>query len=270
MSYNTNILSKPISIHTLKQYKQNQERFACVSLYDAQTAHIAEQQGIESILVGDSLGMTIQGHNSTLPVTMEHMVYHTAAVTRGNNKSFIIADMPFMSYADPIQAMENATLLMQAGAHMVKLEGGEWLCETVAMLSERGIPVCAHLGLTPQSVNKFGGFRVQGRSDEQANDILQDAQALDHAGADLLVLECVPSSLGKTITEAVSMSTIGIGAGKDTDAQVLVVNDLIGLTETPPKFSKNFLAETGSIAKAIHAFGEQVRTGEFPAKEHGF
>lgn len=270
MSYNTNILQKAITIHTLKQLKQEQQRFACVSLYDAQMGSIAEQQGIETVLIGDSLGMTIQGHSSTLPVTMEHMIYHTQAVARGNLKSLIIADMPFMSYSDPIQAMENATLLMQAGAHMVKLEGGAWLAETVHMLSERGVPVCAHLGLTPQSVNKFGGFRVQGRSDKQANTILQDAKSLDAAGADLVVLECVPSALGASITRSVNMPTIGIGAGKDTDAQVLVVNDLIGLTETPPKFSKNFLTESDSIANAIKSFGDQVRSGEFPSKEHGF
>ena len=270
MSYNTNILQKAVTVHTLKQLKQDQQRFACVSLYDAQMASIAEQQGIETVLIGDSLGMTIQGHNSTLPVTMEHMVYHTEAVARGNHKSLLIADMPFMSYADPIQAMENATHLMQAGAHMVKLEGGAWLVDTVKMLSERGIPVCAHLGLTPQSVNKFGGFRVQGRSDEQANTILQDAKALDQAGADLIVLECVPSALGAAITQAVSMSTIGIGAGKDTDAQVLVINDLIGLTEVPPKFSKNFLTDASSIAEAINAFGQHVKNGTFPTKEHEF
>lgn len=270
MSYNSNILQRAVTIQTLKQYKAEQQRFACVSLYDAQMANIAEQQGIETLLVGDSLGMTVQGHESTLPVTMEHMIYHTAAVKRGNNKSFIIADMPFMSYADPIQAMENATLLMQAGAQMVKLEGGSWLTETVELLTERGIPVCAHLGLTPQSVNKFGGYKVQGRSDEQAQTILQDAQQLDAAGADLVVLECIPSGLAKDITQSVNMSTIGIGAGSDTDAQVLVVNDLIGMTETPPKFSKNFLLEAGSVAKAINDFGKQVRSGDFPTDEHSF
>lgn len=270
MSYNTNILQRAVTIQTLKQCKAEQQRFACVSLYDAQMANIAKQQGIETLLVGDSLGMTIQGHESTLPVTIEHMVYHTAAVKRGNGKSFIIADMPFMSYADPIQAMKNATLLMQAGAHMVKLEGGAWLAETVSMLTERGIPVCAHLGLTPQSVNKLGGYKVQGRDDKQAQTILQDAKQLDNAGADLVVLECVPSRLAKDITQSVNMSTIGIGAGSDTDAQVLVINDLIGMTEAPPKFSKNFLQEAGSVAKAISDFGVQVRSGKFPTDDHSF
>lgn len=270
MSYNTNILSKAITLHTLRQFKENKQRFACVSLYDAQSANIAEQQGIETVLIGDSLGMTIQGHDSTLPVTMEHMVYHTDAVSRGNNKSLIIADLPFLSYTTPEQAMLNAAKLMQAGAHMVKLEGGAWLEETIRMLSERGVPVCAHLGLTPQSVNKFGGFRVQGRSDEQALEILNDAKVLDAAGADLVVLECVPTALATSITEAVAMSTIGIGAGANTDAQVLVINDLIGMTEKPPKFSKNFLAEAGSIASAVKAFGDQVRAGDFPTEAHAF
>jgi 3-methyl-2-oxobutanoate hydroxymethyltransferase len=270
MSYNTNILTKSVTTHTLKQHKAAQTRFACISLYDAATAAIAAQQGVETVLVGDSLGMTIQGHDSTLPVTMGHMVYHTAAVKQGNTRSLIIADMPFMSYGTPELAMENATRLMQAGAHMVKLEGGGWLADTVKQLSERGIPVCAHLGLTPQSVNKLGGFRVQGKSDEDASIILEDAKCLDRAGADLLVLECVPADLAASITQHISIPTIGIGAGGETTGQVLVVNDLIGLTEKPPKFSKNFLAETDSIANAFNAFNEQVKEGKFPTSEHCF
>jgi 3-methyl-2-oxobutanoate hydroxymethyltransferase len=259
-----------ITTNTLRQYKKNQQRFSCISLYDAQTAAIAAQQDIDTVLVGDSLGMSIQGHSSTLPVTMEHMMYHTAAVARGNDFSLIIADMPFMSYSSPQQALENAALLMQAGAHMVKLEGGAWLQETVAQLTERGIPVCAHLGLTPQSVNKLGGYKVQGRDDQQASIILQDAQILETAGADLLVLECVPTALAKRITESLNIPTIGIGAGKYTDAQVLVVNDLIGLTEKPPKFSKNFLSEAGSIPAAFKAFDDQVKNHAFPEDTHSF
>ncbi len=270
MSYHANTLDRAITIRALKNYKAQQQRFACISLYDAQTAAIAQQQGIETLLVGDSLGMTVQGHTSTLPVTMEHMVYHTQAVARGNTLSFIIADMPFMSYSTPEQAMHNATLLMQAGAHMVKIEGGSWLVETVQMLTQRGIPVCTHLGLTPQSVNKLGGFFVQGKDHDSADTILEEAKALDAAGSDLVVLECVPEALATRITEAVEMPTIGIGAGRYTDSQVLVANDLIGLTEKPPKFSKNFLAETGSISSAFKAFGEQVRAGEFPSEEHCF
>jgi 3-methyl-2-oxobutanoate hydroxymethyltransferase len=267
---NTAAAKTLITTNHLRQYKQNQQRFSCISLYDAQTAAVAAQQNIDTVLVGDSLGMTIQGHSSTLPVTIEHMVYHTAAVARGNNTSLLIADMPFMSYSTPEQAMANAALLVQAGAHMVKLEGGAWLQETITQLTERGIPVCAHLGLTPQSVNKFGGYKVQGRGDEQANIILQDAKRIEAAGADLLVLECVPTPLAKKITEILAIPTIGIGAGKHTDAQVLVVNDLIGLTEKPPKFSKNFLSEAGSIPAAFKAFDDQVKSGEFPNDSHSF
>lgn len=270
MVYSSPSLSKPVTVRTLQQYKQDGEKFSCVALYDAQTAAIAEEQGIEAVLVGDSLGMTVQGHSSTLPVTIEHMIYHTEAVSRGNQKSLIIADLPFMTYSTPELAMANTARLMQAGAHMVKLEGGAWLEPTIRMLTERGIPVCAHLGLTPQSVNKFGGFRVQGRGDEQASEILSDAKLLDQAGADLLVLECVPAPLAAAITEQVSLSTIGIGAGKQTDAQVLVVNDLIGLTPKPPKFSKDFLAQTGSVPAAIRLFSDEVKAGIFPGEENIF
>lgn len=270
MPYNSNSLKKAITIRTLQQHKAQGQRFSCISLYDAQTALIAQQQGIETLLVGDSLGMTVQGHNSTVPVTMEHMVYHTEAVARGNNQSLIIADMPFMSYSTPETAMTNAAMLMQAGAHMVKLEGGHWLEDTVYKLTQRGIPVCTHLGLTPQSVNKLGGFFVQGRDDTQAESMINDAKILDEAGSDLLVLECVPETLATTIEQSIQMPTIGIGAGKNTTAQVLVANDLMGMTEKPPKFSKNFLSETGSIAAAFRAFDEQVKSGEFPTEEHSF
>ncbi|ODS24820.1 3-methyl-2-oxobutanoate hydroxymethyltransferase [Candidatus Endobugula sertula] len=270
MVYNTHHITHPVTIHTLKQLKHKGDKFVCIALYDAPTATIAQNQGIEVLLVGDSLGMTVQGHSSTLPVTMEHMAYHTSAVSRGNHKSLIIADMPFMSYSTTEQAMHNAGLLMQAGANIVKLEGGEWLAETIYKLSERGIPVCAHLGLTPQSVNKFGGFRVQGKEQGQADNILKDAKLLDQAGADLIVLECIPTELATTITQSVKMSTIGIGAGQMTDAQVLVINDIIGLTAKPPRFSKNFLSEAGSIAEAMTLFRDQVKAGDFPTENHTF
>ncbi len=269
MAYTSQVQSTT-TVKTFKHYKAEGTRFACVSLYDAAMSHIACEQGIECLLVGDSLGMTLQGHDSTLPVTMEHMIYHTTAVKRGNQHAFIIADMPFMSYGTLEQALNNAARLMQAGAHMVKLEGGAWLEDTVQKITQQGIPVCAHLGLTPQSVNKLGGFQVQGREQQQADSILQDAITLDNAGADAVVLECVPSELAKTITQQVSMSTIGIGAGGATDAQVLVINDLIGMTEKPPKFSKNFLIETGSIAEAVALFNQQVKSGAFPEQQHSF
>lgn len=263
-------LTKPISVRTLKRMKAEKEPFVCVALYDAPMSAMAQKTGIELLLVGDSLGMTVLGYDSTVPVTMEQMIYHVEAVRRGNNKSLIMGDMPFMSYATVDLAIANATRIMQAGAHMVKMEGGAWLADTVKLLSDRGIPVCAHLGLTPQSVNKFGGYRVQGRSDDEAQQILEDAKALDAAGADLLVLECVPSALAKEITAAVSMPTIGIGAGRDTDAQVLVINDILGLTEKPPKFSKNFLTETASIPGALQKYAEDTRSGRFPEDEHIF
>lgn len=270
MSAHNTHLENMITLNTLRKRKNESEKFTCLALYDAPMAAIAQNNGVEVVLVGDSLGMTVQGHDSTLPVTIEQMVYHTQAVKRGNTKSFIIADMPFMTYATPEQAMANAGLLMQAGGHMIKLEGGNWLCNTVAMLSERGVPVCAHLGLTPQSVNKFGGYRVQGREQEEADKIIEDAKALATAGADLLVLECVPATLAKTISEEVDIITIGIGAGASTHAQVLVINDLIGITPKPPKFSKDFLVEYGSITAAVAGYVSEVKAGDFPKVEHGF
>lgn len=267
---NTMALSKKITLTSLKKLKAEKEKMTCLALYDAPMANLAQNNGVELILVGDSLGMTVQGHDSTLPVTVDHMVYHTHAVARGNQQSLIISDMPFMSYATPEQAMVNAALLMQAGAHMVKVEGGEWLAETVNKLTNRGIPVCAHLGLTPQSVNKLGGYRVQGREQEQADNIIHDAKMLAAAGADCLVLECVPSSLSKKITDQVDIMTIGIGAGADTDGQVLVINDLLGITPTPPKFSKNFLNESNSIGEAISTYVKSVKSADFPLPEHGF
>ncbi len=270
MSAHNPALEKSITLNSLRRQKQANEKISCIALYDAPMAAIAERAGIDIVLVGDSLGMTVQGHGSTLPVTIEHMVYHTAAVARGNNKSFIISDMPFMSYATPEQAMSNAGLLMQAGAHMVKLEGGQWLVETVGMLSDRGLPVCAHLGLTPQSVNKFGGYRVQGRDDEQAAQIIKDASDLAKAGADLVVLECVPSALAKTISEEVDIITIGIGAGSDTHSQVLVANDMLGITPKPPKFSKDFLSTYKSIEDAFAGFAREIKSREFPKEEHSF
>lgn len=263
-------LTKKVTINTLYKLKTNREKFVVIALYDAHMAAMAQRCGVEVVLIGDSLGMTVLGYDSTLPVTMEHMIYHVEAVARGNQKSLIVGDLPFMTYATPTDALHNCARVMQAGAHMVKLEGGAWLAETVSMLAERGIPVCAHLGLTPQSVNKFGGFRVQGRSQEDADRILADAQLMAAAGADLLVLECIPPALAKAITESVSIPTIGIGAGKDTDAQVLVINDILGLTEQPPKFSKNFLLEAKDIPGAMQKYVADVKSGVFPGEENIF
>ncbi len=263
-------LDKPVTVSTLRAMKNRGEKFVTVALYDAPMAAMAQRTGVEVLLVGDSLGMTVLGYDSTIPVTMEQMIYHIEAVARGNSLSFKMGDLPFMTYATPEQALENAARVMRAGANMVKIEGGEWLAETVGKLTERGIPVCAHLGLTPQSVNILGGFRVQGKNEDQANKILNDAKILDQAGADLLVLECVPSALAKKITEAVSMPTIGIGAGRDTDAQVLVINDILGLTPKPPKFSKNFLVEAGDIPNALLKYADDVKNGTFPSDNHIF
>jgi 3-methyl-2-oxobutanoate hydroxymethyltransferase len=263
-------IQKKISTLSLQKLKQNKEKFVTVALYDAPMATMAEQSGVEVLLVGDSLGMTVLGFDSTIPVTMEQMIYHIEAVSRGSKNCLIMGDLPFMTYATPEQAMLNASRVMQAGAHMVKIEGGEWLCDTVSKLSDRGIPVCAHIGLTPQSVNKFGGFRVQGRDEKRARQLIHDAKLLERAGADILLMECVPSELAKTITETLTIPTIGIGAGPDTDAQVLVINDILGLTAQPPKFSKNFLVESKDIPAAMQKYVMDVKSGIFPAKEHTF
>ncbi|MEH6465992.1 MAG: 3-methyl-2-oxobutanoate hydroxymethyltransferase, partial [Porticoccus sp.] len=248
---------KTVTINTLNTLKEQGEKFPVITAYDASFARLIEQAGIDVVLVGDSLGNVIQGHGSTVPVTMDDMIYHVEAVCRGNSKSLIIADLPFMAYATEEQTMENAALLMQAGAHMVKLEGGAWLEETVLMLSERGIPVCGHLGLTPQSVNKLGGYKVQGRDDQSAEKMVLDAHLLEEAGVDILVLECVPTALAQQITNELSIPVIGIGAGPNTDAQVLVIYDMLGISPRLPKFSKNFLTETGDVETALKAYAKE-------------
>lgn len=260
-----------ITINALQALKQDGEKFAVLAAYDATFAHFISEAEVEVILVGDSLGMVIQGHDTTLPVTVEQIAYHTAAVKRGAKRSFIIADMPFMSYSDTQAALQNATTLMQAGAQMVKMEGGAWLADTFSRLSQHGIPTCAHLGLTPQSVNKFGGYRVQGRDTDQAKQIIYDAKSLEEAGADLLVLECVPTPLATEITRSLRIPVIGIGAGPNTDAQVLVLYDMLGLTPSrAPKFTKNFLLDNEDIPAALRAYVDEVKSGAFPADEHSF
>jgi len=261
---------KTITINTLSELKRGGEKFPVVTAYDSTFARLAEQAGIEVLLVGDSLGNVMLGYSSTIPVSMADMVHHTAAVCRGSTKAFVIADLPFMAYATAEQAMTNAAALMQAGAQMVKLEGGAWLAETVAMLTERGVPVCGHLGLTPQSVNKFGGYRVQGRGPGEGERMLEDARLLQEAGAGLLVLECVPRELGARISAELAIPVIGIGAGTETDAQVLVVQDLLGISARIPKFAQDFLAESGSILGALRAYAAAVRDGSFPRPEHSF
>ena len=260
-----------ITTATLLKMKQQGEKISTITAYDASFAKLFDQAGIHAILIGDSLGMVLQGQDSTLPVSIDDMVYHSQCVKNGVEDTLIIADMPFMSYATTEQAFTNAAKLMQAGASMVKMEGGAWLNDTIKALVERGIPVCGHLGLTPQSVNIFGGFKVQGRQNDKAEQMIADAKALEAAGAQLLVLECIPAELGKVITQALTIPTIGIGAGKDTDGQILVMHDALGIAcNYMPKFSRNFLKDTGDIKKAIELYIREVSSGNFPSDEHIF
>lgn len=263
---------KPVTLATLIRQKRAGEKIAVLTAYDASFAAVLDKAGVDVILVGDSLGMVVQGHETTLPVTLDEMVYHTACVARGRQRTLLVADLPFMSYTSPEQAMASAARLMkEGGAHMVKLEGGADQLDVVRALAGCGIPVCAHLGLQPQSVHKLGGYRVQGREQAVAERMLADALALQQAGADMLVLECVPSALGATISHALEMPVIGIGAGAATDGQVLVLHDLLGITAgTPPRFAKRFLQAGRDIPQAIEAYVQAVRDGAFPDAEHSF
>ncbi|MDC9593303.1 3-methyl-2-oxobutanoate hydroxymethyltransferase [Xenorhabdus sp. IM139775] len=261
---------KPTTLADLSQLKKAKRKFATITAYDASFAHLFAEQGINIMLIGDSLGMTVQGFDSTLPVTIDDIVYHTRNVRSGAPHAFLIADMPFMSYATPEQSFGNAAALMRSGANMVKIEGGSWLCDTVNMLTERAVPVCGHLGLTPQSVNILGGYKVQGRDESSAQTLFNDAIALEKAGMQLLVLECVPTALAQRITEALGIPVIGIGAGNMTDGQILVMHDALGITARPPKFAKDFLKETGNIRDAIRLYIEQVESGVYPDQAHSF
>ncbi len=263
---------KPQSVTTLAEMKRKGEKITCLTGYDASFSALLDRAGVDVILVGDSLGMVIQGYGSTLAVTMDQMVYHTRCVVRGRQRAFVIADLPFMSYPEPNRAAENAARLLREGeAQMVKLEGGRIRAETVRHLVAQGIPVCGHLGLLPQSVHQIGGYRVQGKDQQAAETMLEDARILQDAGATLLVLECVPASLAKKITESLAIPTIGIGAGVDCDGQVLVLYDLLDITPGKrPKFSKNFMAETGDAVSAVRAFVDEVRKGRFPTEEQSF
>ncbi len=261
----------PLSITTLSEMKQRGEKIACMTAYYATFARMLDAAGVDVILVGDSLGMVIQGHDTTLPVRVQDMVYHSAAVRRGTRRALLVADMPFMSYASPSQAWGNAARLIgEGGAHAVKLEGGSWLTATVSALTMRGIVVCGHLGLTPQSLHALGGYRVQGRSEDGAKRLKTDARALEAAGAKLLVLECVPRHVAADVSASVRIPVIGIGAGVDCDGQVLVLHDALGLNSHPPRFVRNFLAAGSGIARALGDYVAAVKTCEFPADEHGF
>ncbi|EKL9961336.1 3-methyl-2-oxobutanoate hydroxymethyltransferase [Vibrio parahaemolyticus] len=260
---------KKMTINDLIKWKQEGRKFATSTAYDASFAQLFESQEMPVLLVGDSLGMVLQGENDTLPVTVDDIVYHTRCVRAGSPNSLLMADMPFMSYATPEQACENAAKLMRAGANMVKIEGGDWLVDTVKMLTERAVPVCAHLGLTPQSVNIFGGYKIQGRDQEKADRMVKDALALQEAGAQIVLLECVPAELAERITKVLDVPVIGIGAGNVTDGQILVMHDMFGISANyMPKFSKNFLAETGDMRKAVAKYIEDVANGVFPDDAH--
>ncbi|MEI5640618.1 MULTISPECIES: 3-methyl-2-oxobutanoate hydroxymethyltransferase [unclassified Pseudoalteromonas] len=260
-----------ITVSTLAKMKREGTKITSLTAYDASFAKLFYDHGVDVILVGDSLGMVLQGGDDTLAVSTNDVAYHTRCVRAGSRELFVIADMPFMSYPNPEKACENAAQLMRAGANMVKLEGGEWLHDSIKALTQQGIPVCGHLGLTPQSVHVFGGFKIQGRDSQQAQKMINDAKALEQAGAQLLVIECVPSALAKQITDAVSIPVIGIGAGKETDGQILVMHDLVGISAGYiPKFSKNFLTETGNMPDAVKKFCDDVKSGAFPAAEHEF
>lgn len=246
------------------------EKLTTLTCYDASFARILTECGVDILLVGDSLGMTVQGHDSTLPVSLTDMIYHTSAVRRGAPTAFVMADLPFGSYqVSPHQAYESAARLMAAGANMVKLEGGSVMVETVAFLVQRGIPVCAHLGLMPQSVNQTG-YRTQAKDSKAAQQLITDACALEATGASLLLLESIPALLAAEVSKCLRIPTIGIGAGVDCDAQVLVLHDLLGLTERPPRFAKDFMAEAGNIRSAVQAYVAAVKAGQFPGPEHSF
>lgn len=261
-----------ITVNTLQTMAAEGRKISMLTCYDASFASLLDGAGVDILLIGDSLGMVMQGRDSTLPVTMEQMEYHTRCVAQGSKNAMVLGDMPFGSYQEsPAQAFANAARLMQAGAHMVKIEGGAFMAETVRFLVQRGVPVCAHIGLTPQFVNTFGGYRVQGKSESDAERIMADARALADAGASMVLMECVPAVLAKKITEAISVPTIGIGAGLDVSGQVLVLYDVLGVYPgKKARFVKDFMAEAQSIQGAVSAYVAAVKAQTFPAPEHCF
>lgn len=264
-------MTKPTTLYTLQDMKKRGEKFACITAYDALFAGLCSEAGVEVVLVGDSLGMVLQGHDSTLPVTMDDMVYHMQCVKRGNKGALLMADLPFMSYASEAQTLDNAARLMRAGGQIVKLEGGAWIAETTRLLTERGIPVCAHMGLTPQSINRIGGFRVQGRDPAAANTIIEEAKLLEQYGASMLLVECIPAALARIVSQSVSIPVIGIGAGVDVDGQIMVMHDVLGISPITPRFVKNFLPESNSgIQGAIAAYVAAVKQQRFPDAEHSY
>ena len=264
-------LMKKVTTSTLLKMKQENTKITALTAYDASFAKLFDEQGIDVLLIGDSLGMVLKGDDDTLSVTLDDIAYHTRAVKKGVERAFVMADMPFMSYSTPEQTYLSAAELMRAGASMVKLEGGSWLHDTIKGLNQRSVPVCGHLGLTPQSVHVFGGFKVQGRDGLQAENILEQAIELEQAGIQLLVLECVPKDLAAKISQRLSIPVIGIGAGSKTDGQILVMHDMFGISANyMPKFSKNYLQQTSNIREAVAQYIKEVRDESFPSDEHSF
>lgn len=262
----------PVNIATLQKMKGESVPIACVTAYDASFAVLVDSAGVDLVLVGDSLGMVIQGHDTTVPVTVDDIIYHSCSVARRLQRPLLVADMPFMSYADPAQALDNAVRMMQeGGAMMIKLEGGEGQIDIVAHLARHDIAVCAHIGLKPQSVHKIGGFKVQGRDPDVAAKMIETAKRLQDAGADLVLLECVPNELGAAVTKAIDVPVIGIGAGPDVDGQILVLYDLLNITQgRVPRFVRNFMPGHEAPLDAIAAYVEAVKSREYPAAEHCF
>ena len=265
------VANKAVTIHTLATLRAAREKITMLTCYDASFASLMDRCGVEILLIGDSLGMVCNGHNSTLPVTVAELAYHTAAVARGAKSAMIMADLPFGAYGTPETAYANAVILMQAGAHMIKIEGGAWLAETVRFLTQRGIPICAHIGLTPQSVHQLGGYKVQGKSTESATELKNDALALQNAGAAIVLMEAMPSQLGKEVTDMLTIPTIGIGAGPDCSGQVLVMHDMLGVFPgRKARFVRNFMEGAASIDEAVTGYVKAVKDGSFPALEHCF
>ncbi|TLY53464.1 MAG: 3-methyl-2-oxobutanoate hydroxymethyltransferase [Gammaproteobacteria bacterium] len=271
-SSNATPRAKKITAPYLRALKAKGEKIVMLTAYDAAFAGQCEAAGVDVVLVGDSLGMVVQGHSSTLPVTLDETVYHCKAVARGLNCALLLADLPFMTFRDADTALRSsARLLAEGGAAMVKVEGADYVLDVIHALERHEVPVCAHLGLTPQSVHKFGGYRVQGRDESAAERLVRDAHAVQDAGASMLVLECVPATLAKRITGELTIPTIGIGAGVDCDGQVLVIYDMLGISPGKRvRFSKDFLVGTGSVRGAIEAYAQAVRSGAFPTAEHSF
>lgn len=263
---------RALTLQDFRQMHVSGEKIACLTAYDASFSRLADAAGVEIVLVGDSLGMVVHGNGTTVGVTVEDLVYHSRAVATGLSRAFLMADMPFLSFATRDAAIYGAQQLMQkGGAKMVKLEGGAIQADIVEFLTRRGVPVCGHLGLQPQLIHKLGGFKVQGRDEALAEQMCEDARVLEEAGADMLLIECVPSGLARRITQAASVPVIGIGAGPDVDAQILVMHDILGVSRGRiPRFVKNFLAGRDDIEAAMRAYVDEVKQGVFPAAEHGF